>query len=419
MSARSHPVVYVVMLVPIAMIVVGLSGLVWLLLFAGDSVSVPAELAAPSEDVQPEAQPEVALPTPAAEPLSLASARTPSEAATSFTAALLDGKPEVARALLEDGERAALPELVRHGWHLEEVLPTWCTPASIEALATEGSSGEGVRQNLRFRYTSCQNGEETVTNLSLPVVQAGDGYRVALGAVRYLEAIKQATVAPLPYRRFLEVKDAEVGTWDSGEMTLTLTVQNFGLRALTELVVDVHCDVPGQTYSATLRAVDPHARLLAIPGGQSLAEPLLAGSSRGLETRLAGVPQECSSELVASIGPVLLAEAPTPSRWAQSGRCGQGPTTAKLYLPTGEELSIGRRCRIGRGPGNDLGVVDPAVSKKHALIELTGRGWVLRDLGSKNGTWLEGEPVKQASLPERAYIGLGETTLYFTINDAQ
>ncbi|MEK6588779.1 MAG: FHA domain-containing protein [Chloroflexota bacterium] len=49
---------------------------------------------------------------------------------------------------------------------------------------------------------------------------------------------------------------------------------------------------------------------------------------------------------------------------------------------------------IGRGPECDLVVPDRQVSRQHALIRRTKNGYTLKDLGSKNGTHLNGTPVE-------------------------
>lgn len=51
------------------------------------------------------------------------------------------------------------------------------------------------------------------------------------------------------------------------------------------------------------------------------------------------------------------------------------------------ELQDGRH-RLGRAANNDVILPDPSISKSHAEIEISGEGAVIRDLGSRNGTWV-------------------------------
>lgn len=45
---------------------------------------------------------------------------------------------------------------------------------------------------------------------------------------------------------------------------------------------------------------------------------------------------------------------------------------------------------LGRGMGNDLVIQNPVVSREHAVLHLTPSGYAIQDLGSKNGTWVNG-----------------------------
>lgn len=48
---------------------------------------------------------------------------------------------------------------------------------------------------------------------------------------------------------------------------------------------------------------------------------------------------------------------------------------------------------IGRAPGSMLRLTHHTVSRTHAQLRHTGEGWSLRDLGSSNGTWVNGRRV--------------------------
>ncbi len=70
------------------------------------------------------------------------------------------------------------------------------------------------------------------------------------------------------------------------------------------------------------------------------------------------------------------------------------------------------RVRIGREHG-DLRLDDRRVSAVHAEIELDGRGFRLRDLGSTNGTFLGGARILDAYLPREATFEVGDDRLRF------
>jgi pSer/pThr/pTyr-binding forkhead associated (FHA) protein len=53
---------------------------------------------------------------------------------------------------------------------------------------------------------------------------------------------------------------------------------------------------------------------------------------------------------------------------------------------------------IGRVPDCDIKIDNPAISRRHAEIVCTEQGYTLNDMGSSNGTFLNGEPVKEPKL---------------------
>src|SRR5437764_341953 len=60
------------------------------------------------------------------------------------------------------------------------------------------------------------------------------------------------------------------------------------------------------------------------------------------------------------------------------------------------------RVRIGRRHSLEIVLNDASVSREHAEITCTPQGWVVRDLGSRNGTWINETPVKGDEQPVRA-----------------
>ena len=67
---------------------------------------------------------------------------------------------------------------------------------------------------------------------------------------------------------------------------------------------------------------------------------------------------------------------------------------------------------VGRGEGADLSLADPEVSRRHASIRVDGTTVVVEDLGSANGTRVNGEPIETATRVESGgLIELGKTRL--------
>ncbi len=66
---------------------------------------------------------------------------------------------------------------------------------------------------------------------------------------------------------------------------------------------------------------------------------------------------------------------------------------------------------IGRSPECDLPVRDILLSRKHCVIERLGESWVIADLGSKNGTRVNGELINRHVLHDADVIRIGRTRI--------
>jgi dipeptidyl aminopeptidase/acylaminoacyl peptidase len=70
---------------------------------------------------------------------------------------------------------------------------------------------------------------------------------------------------------------------------------------------------------------------------------------------------------------------------------------------------------VGRAPENDVVVSDPATSGRHGRIEVRGGAFWISDLGSTNGTLVNGEPVIEKQLGHGDLIAIGQNTIRFTL----
>jgi pSer/pThr/pTyr-binding forkhead associated (FHA) protein len=95
---------------------------------------------------------------------------------------------------------------------------------------------------------------------------------------------------------------------------------------------------------------------------------------------------------------------------------------AKLILSmdglTLKEITLGKeRTTIGRKPHNDIQIDNLAVSGEHAVIVTILQDSFLEDLGSTNGTVVNGQPVKKHFLQNNDVIELGKYKLKY-VNEA-
>ena len=70
--------------------------------------------------------------------------------------------------------------------------------------------------------------------------------------------------------------------------------------------------------------------------------------------------------------------------------------------------------QVGKAPENDLVIGDETVSRQHFAIVRDAKGYLVRDLQSTNGTFLDGAEIKEAYIRAGSVIGAGASELKFT-----
>ncbi len=91
----------------------------------------------------------------------------------------------------------------------------------------------------------------------------------------------------------------------------------------------------------------------------------------------------------------------------------RAPARAGLRMPAGDRPLPPEGAVIGRSSASDFVVDDPNVSRRHVEIRPDGDTWTLRDLGSTNGTELNGRRVERARLEDGDEITVGTTRITF------
>ena len=91
---------------------------------------------------------------------------------------------------------------------------------------------------------------------------------------------------------------------------------------------------------------------------------------------------------------------------------------SQLTVITGMQAGVifemtGDLVRVGKGENNDLVLPDSTVSREHFEVVRVGDGYLVRDLGSTNGLWLDQYRIREAFLRPGAVIKAGEVQLRF------
>lgn len=85
----------------------------------------------------------------------------------------------------------------------------------------------------------------------------------------------------------------------------------------------------------------------------------------------------------------------------------RGPTAGARFLLDADVTTVGRH------PDADIFLDDVTVSRRHAEFLRNGRTFQVKDLGSLNGTYLNGERIDTAVLGDRAEVQVGKFRLTF------
>ena len=88
-------------------------------------------------------------------------------------------------------------------------------------------------------------------------------------------------------------------------------------------------------------------------------------------------------------------------------------------IAEGARHELAMRTRIGRAPDNDIVLDDHLASRYHAEIIDRGIQWILRDLGSKNGTRVNEQPVTETQLRRGDRVQIGRTVFQFDLPSDQ
>jgi pSer/pThr/pTyr-binding forkhead associated (FHA) protein len=85
----------------------------------------------------------------------------------------------------------------------------------------------------------------------------------------------------------------------------------------------------------------------------------------------------------------------------------RGPNTGARFLLDDDEVASGRH------PDSDIFLDDVTVSRKHAVFRREGETFVVRDVGSLNGTYVNRERIDEVALTTGDEVQIGKFRLVF------
>ncbi|MGE5434079.1 MAG: FHA domain-containing protein, partial [Candidatus Doudnabacteria bacterium] len=150
----------------------------------------------------------------------------------------------------------------------------------------------------------------------------------------------------------------------------------------------------------------------AAPVPATPAPSLLAGLASEAPVVAAGATPRAGKPSVPIIRPGLFFDAEAEDS-DEFGAPAPGIATITVLGVDHDVVLRGDRMMLGRLSSCDICLQDKNTSREHAAFVRDGRGWAIEDLGSTNGTMVNGRPVDYACLRENDHITVGVTELIY------
>ena len=109
----------------------------------------------------------------------------------------------------------------------------------------------------------------------------------------------------------------------------------------------------------------------------------------------------------------------SPGRAKVTAEFDRSPIPAMLHVTDGlppQTFTVTEPVTLGRDAECEIRLADPTVSRRHGRLTWTYQGWTLRDLGSNNGTQVNGQLVNAHLLRDNDLIQLGNVQLRFSFH---
>ena len=158
------------------------------------------------------------------------------------------------------------------------------------------------------------------------------------------------------------------------------------------------------------RAISLCSEILAINPVHGATLELLAQAHEGLHRQAATLQGQVGIDLRQQLTAALQVTMAPPAEPAPAALTVQrGAQPGRVYALDGSAV------RLGRGDDNAVQVKDAAMSRHHCEIRWQDSRYVVQDLGSSNGTYLNGNKVSEAPLSNGDVIRTGGQVFKFTL----
>lgn len=207
---------------------------------------------------------------------------------------------------------------------------------------------------------------------------------------------------------------APAGGGSGAAMPVAISTIGFGLQKdplARQALADVANAGGGQSYDAQ------NLNQLTTAFTQAIAQAPMTGGGGGIAYTSGGIPDWSWLLIIFSaVFLMILAIIVVANRrkTAPSAQAGTVLANLDIYYKDGTSLRVpitSSRITIGRGSTNNVVLADPTSSAVHAEISISDKGYLLRDLGSSYGTFVNSKQVTETYIYSGDTITLGSTQI--------
>ncbi len=166
---------------------------------------------------------------------------------------------------------------------------------------------------------------------------------------------------------------------------------------------------PPAPAPAAPTAVDDGAGLTA---PQPVPPPMRVGAGSGVGTPLPPPPGGPAADAGIDGTMILAAEPPPAAKTTQMAIAKLVAIDDDLGAP---EFALQPQTFVGRTPDNHVRINKPTVSRRHAQLSSSDKGWNVKDLRSENGTYVNGEKITEKMLADGDRVHFGTVRLIFRV----
>jgi len=322
-------------------------------------------------------------------------------------------------ARLEADQRSIRALAEKAAWHRDKVFEVYSRIVRDYAARVTGVEEQVSAVRLRVR--------EDLRRLDALYERCRDG--VDQARVELQESEFRREIGEFTREEFLKRQEAAERTIAEREQAFE-TVKTLRLRYLELLPGEppVPAPVPVPSVPAPQPAPSPAAApeepAAPVPPTRRGSPPAIAIAETEAAAAIPDAPPVPSDEAVTSLFTPPSAAGPQAQKPAPPADDAEAFATVAISSALliedragqpGAHHRLGVLTTIGRTPDNQIVVPVREVSRRHAEIVLTGTGYVVKDLGSPNGTFVNGERITEHRLQDEDRIAMGGQVFVFKV----